>query len=72
MTDKTESNDELVIRLDLEGLAALLKATESAIATGRGRLELGSCSISARSGSTSYAGLTLTFSDQGGGLALAA
>lgn len=37
MTDKTPSDDELIIiHLDLAGLAALMKAAEAAIATGAG------------------------------------
>ncbi|HEX8240841.1 MAG TPA: hypothetical protein VF574_13980 [Allosphingosinicella sp.] len=73
MHDKTSSDDELFIHLD--GLLALMKATEAAIATGRGRLELrpGSGGIAAGSGKASFAKLTLTFTDRaGGGLALAA
>jgi hypothetical protein len=75
MHDKTPSDDELVIHLDLDGLLALMKATETAIATGRGRIELrpGSSGIAAGSGTASFAKLTLTFTDRaGGGLALAA
>ncbi len=73
MTDKTPSDDELFIHLDLAGLAALLKAAEAAIETGRGRLELGSGGIAVRSGTASFAKVTLTFSNPGGGgLALAA
>jgi hypothetical protein len=75
MTNKTPSDDELFIHLDLAGLAALLKAAEAAIATGRGRLELGSRSggVTVSSGTASFARVTLTFSDHdGGGLALAA
>jgi hypothetical protein len=73
MPDKTPLDDELVIHLDLAGLAALMKAAEAAMATARGRLELGSGVIALRGGSASFAGVTLTFSDcGGGGLALAA
>ncbi len=75
MPDITSSDDELFIHLDLAGLAALMKAAEAAIATGRGRLELGSgCrGITVRSGATSITRVTLTFSHPGGGgLALAA
>ena len=67
MPDHTPPNDELFIHLDLAGLAALMKAAEAAIATGRGRLELGSGGITVRSGAVSFAGLTLTFSDPCGG-----
>jgi hypothetical protein len=75
MPDKTASDDELFIHLDLAGLAALMKATEAAMATGRGRLELGTGSkgIAVRTGTASFGKVTLTFSDPaGGGLALAA
>ena len=73
MAKKTTSDDELFIHLDLDGLVALMKAAEAAIATGRGRLEPGSGGIAVRSGSASFATVTLTFSDSsGGGLALAA
>jgi hypothetical protein len=73
MADKTPPDDELVIHLDLGGLAALMKAVEAAMATGRGRLEPGCGVMAVSSGSASFAGVTLTFSDcGGGGLALAA
>jgi hypothetical protein len=75
MQDHISPDDELFIHLDLAGLAALMKAAEAAIATGRGRLELGSGSggIAVRTGTASFAKVTLTFSDPGGrGLALAA
>ena len=73
MMDKTTRDDELFIHLDLDGLVALMKAAEAAIASGRGRLELGSGGIVVRSGAASFAKVTLTFSDPaGGGLALAA
>ena len=73
VTDKRAPNDELFIRLDMDGLLALMKAAEAAIATGRGRLELGTGGFAVRSGSGSFARVTLTFSySGGGGLALAA
>jgi hypothetical protein len=75
MRDNTPSDDHLLIHLDLDGLLALMKATEAAIATGRGRIELrpGSGGIAAGSATASFAKLTLTFTDRaGGGLALAA
>ena len=72
MADIVPVQSELFIHLDLDGLAALMKAVEAAMATGRGRLEPGSGVTFARSGTTSFAGVTLTFSDCGGGLALAA
>jgi hypothetical protein len=75
MGDETPSDDELFIHLDLDGLLALMKAAEAAIATGRARLELrpGSGGIAAGSGTASFAGVTLTFAEPaGGGVALAA
>lgn len=69
MADKTAADDELFIHLDLDGLLALMKAAEAAIATGRGRIELGSGSggIAVRSGTAPFSKVTLTFSDPGGG-----
>lgn len=73
MADNLAPDDEIFIHLDLAGLAALLKAAEAAIATGRGRLELSSGGIAVRSGRSSFAKVTLTYSDPSGrGLALAA
>jgi hypothetical protein len=73
MADKTASDGELFIHLDLDGLLALMKAAEAAIATGRGRLELGSGGITVGTGTATFAAVSLTFSDpSGGGLALAA
>lgn len=73
MPDNATFNDELFIHLDLDGLLALMKAAEAAIATGRGRLELCSGGIAVSSGTASFARVTLTVSDPaGGGLALAA
>ncbi|HEX8644638.1 MAG TPA: hypothetical protein VF702_12080 [Allosphingosinicella sp.] len=73
MPHQPPPDDELFIHLDLNGLAALLKAAESAIGTGRGRLDLGSGGIAVRSGTAPFARVTLTYSDPaGGGLALAA
>jgi hypothetical protein len=75
MQDHISPDDELFIHLDLAGLAALMKAAETAMVTGRGRLELGTgaCGIAVRTGTASFAKVTLTFSDPaGGGLALAA
>ena len=69
----TNPEDELFIHLDLDGLVALMKAAEAAIATGRGRLEFGSGGIAVSSGAAPFARVTLTFSDPDGrGLALAA
>jgi hypothetical protein len=72
MPDKTPPDDELFIHLDLHGLAALMKATEAAMATGRGRLELGSGGITVSSATGPFAKVTMTFSYRGGGHALAA
>lgn len=73
MPDKTASDDELLIHLDLDGLLALMKAAESAIATGRGRLDLDTDGIFISGGTAPFTRVTLTFSDSGGGgLALAA
>jgi hypothetical protein len=66
MPDKTASDGETILRLDLDGLVAV-----AVIATGRGRIEPGSGVIAVRCGSEFFAGVTLTFSDQGSGLALA-
>lgn len=73
MSHPMSASDELLIHLNLDGLLALMKAAEAAIATGRGRIEVGSAGIAVSSGAASFASLTLTFSDSGsGGLALAA
>ncbi len=73
MPDKTPTDDELFIHPNLDGLRALMKAAEAAIATGRGRLDLayGCSGITARSGAAPFARVTLTFSDSGGGGGLA-
>jgi hypothetical protein len=75
MSDETASDDELLINLDFDGLLALMKAAEAAIATGRAQLELhpGAGGIAVGTGTTSFAKVTLTFSDPAGsGFALAA
>lgn len=73
MLDNPPPADELFIHLDLAGLAALMKGAEAAIATGRGRIELGSGGIAVSGSAASFASVTLTFTDpSGGGLALAA
>lgn len=58
--------EELFIHLDLDGLAALLRAVEAALATGRGHLtcdSAGGRGISASSGSSQVFDLvTVTFS----------
>ena len=59
-------DDELFIHLDLDGLAALLRAVEAALATGRGHLtceSAGGRGISVGSGSSKAFDLvTVTFS----------
>ena len=73
MPDQTIPEEELFIHLDLEGLRALMKAAEAAIATGCGRLDLGSGGIAVGTGTSTFARVTLTYSDPcDGGLALAA
>lgn len=57
--------EELFIDLDLDGLAALLRAVEAALATGRGHLtceSAGGRGISVRNGSRPIDLVTLTFS----------
>jgi hypothetical protein len=57
--------EELFIYLDLDGLAALLRAVEAALATGRGHLtceSAGGRGISVSSGSRPIDLVTLTFS----------
>jgi hypothetical protein len=58
--------DELFIHLDLDGLAALLRAVEAALATGRGHLtceSAGGRGISVSAGSSQAFDLvTITFS----------
>jgi hypothetical protein len=58
-------DDELFIHLDLDGLAALLRAVEAALATGRGHLtceSAGGRGIAVSSGSaTSFDQVTVTF-----------
>lgn len=59
-------DDELFIHLDLDGLAALLRAVESALATGRGHLtceSAGGRGIAVSSGSSKpFDQVTVTFS----------
>lgn len=57
--------DELFVHIDLDGLAALLRAVETALATGRGHLtceSAGGCGISVSSGaSQAFGQVTVTF-----------
>ncbi len=59
-------DDELFIHIDLDGLAALLRAVEAALATGRGHLtceSAGGRGIAVRSGSShAFDQVTVTFS----------
>lgn len=59
-------DDELFIHLDLDGLAALLRAIEAALATGRGHLTCGLArgrGISVTGGSShAFDQVTVTFS----------
>ncbi len=59
-------DDELFVHLDLDGLAALLRAVESALATGRGHLtceSAGGRGISVSSGSSqTFDQVTVSFS----------
>lgn len=63
MTKPGTGGGELLIDLDLAGLAALMKAIEAAMAGGRGQLDLGSDGgIKVRSGpSEPYSKLIVTF-----------
>lgn len=62
-------DDELFIHLDLDGLAALLRAIEAALATGRGHLtceSAGGRGIAVSSGpSHAFDQVTVTFSRPG-------
>ena len=63
--DPTSGDDELFIHLDLDGLAALLRAVEAALATGRGHAtcdSAGGRGLAVRSGSSkSFDLVTVTF-----------
>lgn len=57
--------NELSIHLDLDGLAALLRAVEAALATGRGHLtceSAGGRGIAVKSGPQAFDLVTVTFS----------
>lgn len=60
-----DEEDELFIHLDLDGLAALLRAVEAALATGRGHVTTeaaGGKGVSASSGaSREFERVTVTF-----------
>ena len=60
-----EGDDELFIHLDLEGLAALLRAVEAALATGSGHVtseSAGGKGVSVSSGSShAFDRVTVTF-----------
>ncbi|HEX8238821.1 MAG TPA: hypothetical protein VF574_03670 [Allosphingosinicella sp.] len=61
-----DGDDELFIHLDLDGLAALLRAVEAALATGRGHLtseSAGGRGIAVSTGSSrAFDQVTITFS----------
>jgi hypothetical protein len=64
-TQPPGGDDELMIHLDLDGLAALLRAVEAALATGRGHLtceSAGGRGIAVGSGSKAFDLVTVTFS----------
>jgi len=64
MTKPASGGDELLIHLDVAGLAALMKAVEAAMTDGRGQLTLrgGGGMIASRSGSTDRFGkVVVTF-----------
>ncbi|HEU0100495.1 MAG TPA: hypothetical protein VFQ67_17175 [Allosphingosinicella sp.] len=60
-----DDDDELFIHLDLDGLAALLRAVEAALATGRGHVtseSAGGKGVAVRSGSShDFERITVTF-----------
>ncbi|HET9640311.1 MAG TPA: hypothetical protein VFP12_13995 [Allosphingosinicella sp.] len=69
MTEAATGEAELFIHLDLEGLAALMKAIEAAMANGRGCLSLGSGSGSTVADSFTshrFEKVTVTFADPPG------
>jgi hypothetical protein len=64
MTKPREGDGQLLIHLDVEGLAALMKTVEAAMTDGRGQLALrgGGGMIASRSGSTDRFGkVVVTF-----------
>ena len=59
-----EGDDELFIHLDLDGLAALLRAVEAALATGSGHVtseSAGGKGVCVSSGSRAFDRVTVTF-----------
>lgn len=59
-----EDEDELFLHLDLDGLAALLRAVEAALATGRGHVtseSAGGKGVAVSSGSRAFDRVTVTF-----------
>lgn len=60
-------DDELFIHLDIEGLAALLRAVEAAMATGRGHLQPreGSAEIVGNNSRIAFRRVTVTFHNAG-------
>jgi hypothetical protein len=69
MTEAATGEAELFIHLDLEGLAALMKAVEAAMADGSGRLSLRGGSAMAVAGGSAldrFDSVTVTFADRPG------
>ena len=69
MTEAATGETELFIHLDLDGLAALMKAVEAAMADGSGRLSLRSGSGMTVAGSGApdrFDSVTVTFADRRG------
>ncbi|HYG47792.1 MAG TPA: hypothetical protein VD846_07600 [Allosphingosinicella sp.] len=65
---KAAADAELFIHLDMDGLAALLRAVEAAMATGRGHLtpRSGSAVIVGSGGSGAFGRVTVTFAHSAG------
>ena len=67
--DRASEAPELFIHLDVEGLAALLKAVEAAMLTGRGELGSGACgpagTIVGTRSPHAFSRVTLTFDRPG-------
>ena len=55
------TNGELFIHLDLNGLAALMAAVQTAMDRGRAQLECGASGLTARTGSGALATVIVTF-----------
>ena len=69
MTEKGSGDGELFIHLDLAGLAALLRAVEAAMASGRGQLSLpdgSGMSVGGAGAAGTFGKVTVTFADPAG------